>query len=291
MKEDPKPPRSHRPQLPGEWDAVVLKALAKDPRRRFQSANEMKSAIEALGTEALDIASRPRPAKLFAAAAAAFLIVAFLASMLGYSAMAGSGRASVGSYLAEAAARGQLSGTVLVARHGKVLLDQGYGYADLATHRRNDASTEYGLANATTTALMVGDALQGTQSITGISPNNVAASMTNLWWSLCTQFSQADYGGVRCRRDWSGLTVANLVDGTAGFSNYRTGAKGDDVVTAWTRCLSLPVRRPIPGQVNYSTCDDIILGTPGADRLPPWPRYPRGHMAAYGYHPGRTEHH
>ena len=69
MKEDPEPPRSRRPGLPGDWDAVVLKALAKDPRRRFQSANEMKSAIEALGTEALDKASRPRPAKLFAAAA------------------------------------------------------------------------------------------------------------------------------------------------------------------------------------------------------------------------------
>ena len=112
---------------------------------------------------------------------------------------------------------------MLVAGHGKVLLDQGYGYADLATHRRNDASTEYGLANATTTALMVGDVLQGTQSISGISPNNVTGTMTDLSWALCTEFSQADYAGVPCRRDWQGLTVANLVDGTAGFSNYPTG--------------------------------------------------------------------
>ena len=124
---------------------------------------------------------------------------------------------------------------------------RGYGYADLATHRRNDANTEYGLANATTTALMVADVLQGTQSITGISPNNVAGTMTDLSWGLCTEFSQPDYANVLCPQAWSRLTVANLVDGTAGLSNYRTGAKGQDVTTSWHTVPGAPRPAPDPG--------------------------------------------
>ena len=91
MKEEPPPPSSRRSGLPREWDEVILKALAKDPRRRFRSASEMKSAIEGLGTHAAERSARPKQAKRFAVAGAALLVVALLASMLGYSAAAGNG--------------------------------------------------------------------------------------------------------------------------------------------------------------------------------------------------------
>ncbi|MGE3453603.1 MAG: protein kinase [Kofleriaceae bacterium] len=40
------PPSHHRPEVPPELDAVTMKALAPDPRDRFQTAAEMKQAIE-----------------------------------------------------------------------------------------------------------------------------------------------------------------------------------------------------------------------------------------------------
>lgn len=43
---DPPPPRSLRPGIPRRLDAVVTKALARDPADRFQTAEEMSEAVE-----------------------------------------------------------------------------------------------------------------------------------------------------------------------------------------------------------------------------------------------------
>jgi serine/threonine protein kinase len=48
--EPPPPPRELNPALPEELEAMVLKALAKDPADRFQSAEEMGEAIQSLRT-------------------------------------------------------------------------------------------------------------------------------------------------------------------------------------------------------------------------------------------------
>ena len=37
-----------------DWDALILKALNKEPRRRFQSMSEMKRDIETLSTQSAD---------------------------------------------------------------------------------------------------------------------------------------------------------------------------------------------------------------------------------------------
>jgi hypothetical protein len=42
------PPRAVRAGVPREFDTIVLKALAKDPAQRYQSAREMASALEGL---------------------------------------------------------------------------------------------------------------------------------------------------------------------------------------------------------------------------------------------------
>ena len=101
------------------------------------------------------------------------------------------------SDISRSSAIGQLSGTVLVARHGKVLLDRGYGYADLATHRPNDANTEYGLANSTTTALLVAGVIQGTQAEPGIDPAN-GLGPTALNFPICDLSSFTGISGVIC---------------------------------------------------------------------------------------------
>ncbi len=48
LNEDPKPPRELRPELSEELEAVVLKAMAKDPTERYASANDMLVDLNAL---------------------------------------------------------------------------------------------------------------------------------------------------------------------------------------------------------------------------------------------------
>ncbi|OQA13440.1 MAG: Serine/threonine-protein kinase PknB [Chloroflexi bacterium ADurb.Bin360] len=45
MDFSPPPPRSIRPSVPPELEALIMRALAKDPRYRFSSAAEMRAAI------------------------------------------------------------------------------------------------------------------------------------------------------------------------------------------------------------------------------------------------------
>jgi len=49
--EPPPPLREINPALPGELEAVVLRALAKDPAERYQSAEEMAEALRMVRTE------------------------------------------------------------------------------------------------------------------------------------------------------------------------------------------------------------------------------------------------
>jgi hypothetical protein len=48
LKADVLPPRAVRAGIPREFDTIVLKALAKDPDQRYQSAQEMASALSRL---------------------------------------------------------------------------------------------------------------------------------------------------------------------------------------------------------------------------------------------------
>ena len=45
VREDPMPPSERHDDIPAELDAVVLKALAKDPEKRYQSAAEMRTDL------------------------------------------------------------------------------------------------------------------------------------------------------------------------------------------------------------------------------------------------------
>jgi serine/threonine-protein kinase len=48
VRETPLPPSRLRADLPWEWDALILKALAKDPVRRFGTAHALEEAIAEL---------------------------------------------------------------------------------------------------------------------------------------------------------------------------------------------------------------------------------------------------
>ncbi|WP_103502661.1 MULTISPECIES: Stk1 family PASTA domain-containing Ser/Thr kinase [Streptomyces] len=47
VREEPQPPSVFDPEIPPDTDAIVLKALTKDPDYRYQSADEMRADIEA----------------------------------------------------------------------------------------------------------------------------------------------------------------------------------------------------------------------------------------------------
>jgi eukaryotic-like serine/threonine-protein kinase len=55
VREQPQPPSDFDPEITPVMDAIVLKALVKDPSHRYQSAEEMRMDIKAC----LD--GRPRP--------------------------------------------------------------------------------------------------------------------------------------------------------------------------------------------------------------------------------------
>jgi serine/threonine-protein kinase len=66
VREDPLPPSQFDPELPPEIDAIVLKALAKNPENRYQSADEMRADID----RALDGRPVAAPAVMMAAGTA-----------------------------------------------------------------------------------------------------------------------------------------------------------------------------------------------------------------------------
>jgi hypothetical protein len=52
LQDQPAAPSSINPSVPADWDGLILKALAKDPGKRFQSAQLMERAIEGLSDRA-----------------------------------------------------------------------------------------------------------------------------------------------------------------------------------------------------------------------------------------------
>lgn len=46
VREDPSPPSQTAPDVPGSVDAIVLKAMSKNPANRYQSAEEMRADLE-----------------------------------------------------------------------------------------------------------------------------------------------------------------------------------------------------------------------------------------------------
>jgi DNA-binding beta-propeller fold protein YncE len=63
LQEDPPAPSAVDPSIPADWDALILKALAKDPAKRYQSAAAFMGAIADLSTgEGPDAAAGARAA-------------------------------------------------------------------------------------------------------------------------------------------------------------------------------------------------------------------------------------
>jgi len=64
INETAQPPRKVRPGVPRDWEALILKMLAKDPAQRFQTATALEAAISGLSTEDTRKAASAQPATL-----------------------------------------------------------------------------------------------------------------------------------------------------------------------------------------------------------------------------------
>ncbi len=58
LKEDPAPPSSLRPDCPEELDRIILRAMARDPEQRYQSAAEIYYDLSVLNPEAAEDGQR-----------------------------------------------------------------------------------------------------------------------------------------------------------------------------------------------------------------------------------------
>lgn len=63
VQEQPPSPRNLVPSIPKELERVILKAIEKEPSRRFQSASEFRQALARLGT--IDVNAAALPANAF----------------------------------------------------------------------------------------------------------------------------------------------------------------------------------------------------------------------------------
>ncbi len=64
LTQDPRPPGALRAGIPRPLERVVMRALARDPEERFQSAEEMRAALDGMAAERPvtgTVASAPRP--------------------------------------------------------------------------------------------------------------------------------------------------------------------------------------------------------------------------------------
>jgi CubicO group peptidase (beta-lactamase class C family)/streptogramin lyase len=248
LQDEPVAPSRVNPDVPQAWDGLILKALAKDPRERFQSAGEMAQAVQELPIQH-DAGDR-RPARpgvraLVAGASTALIagIVAVGAILfwphpthgLAQSPLAG----KLNAYLNSLASRNQISGTVLVARKGQILVSRGFGLADRAHRVPNVPATKY----------------QGF----GFNTNIVAALKLEEQGKIHGSDHICAYL-PSCPANWRPITIHQVLDGTSGLFDINWPAAEGNTAQSLNACHG-PLQPPPSGTTFYGNCDVVVLGT------------------------------
>ena len=253
LQETPLNPSEVNNEVPSGWDAVILKALSKHPANRFQSVNDMIQAVTWLnmGGEHSVGAKRlkwPVRVAVGAAAAAAFAVLVVALWLQGPTiTVHATLTTELRSYFSRLSKDHGLSGTVLVARRGRVLLDQGYGFANRAGHIPNQADSAYGIGGVT-------QVLSSTALLSAASLGEVRLSDP-----ICPFLPS-------CPAAWKIITIKMLLDGTSyipGGNGW--GTPGNSVTQTLIGCQSQPLEAR-PGShvgVNYASdadCDQTVMG-------------------------------
>ena len=262
LQEQPVPPSSVNPNVPGDWDNLILKALQKEPVKRYRSATLMGQAISELGD---NLPSRPDrkawAARVFLASSltAAALVAGLVMWRLPAHANT-STSAKIQADLSRLAAHGQLSGTVLVAQRGRILVDQGYSLADRRLRRPNRPNTRYPVAGLSPILSLTAD-LQFAE-----------AGLPRWHDSICRYLP-------RCTQRWAAVTVGMLLDGTSHLPWYDGfGNAGTSVAQSLAGCQSLPLDGKPGSGIDYQNCDYLVLAMIAQTAGGPW-----AHTGIFGY--------
>jgi serine/threonine protein kinase len=244
LQDQPIAPSSINPAVPADWDALILKALAKDPAKRFQSAQLMERAIVGLSerrSPKLRTTNKRSKVAVAGGLLVAFMIVALLVWRWPVSTAHATVSTQIKTYLSGLAKRGQLSGTVLVAHNGKMLVDSGYGLADKSGRISNGPNTRYG----------VGGVSQAF-SITAVL-RFVEQGVLKWNSSICTYLPT-------CPRSWKPITVGMVVEGRADLPFVNFGVPGNSPSQSLIQCQKLPLDAKLGSKIDYQNCTDLVMG-------------------------------
>lgn len=177
------------------------------------------------------------------------LALAMLLGALANAGAAGGETRSVASkldeYLRSQVDRG-FSGAVLVARHGKVLLSQGYGYANAEWKIPNTAQTRFRIASLT-------------KSFTATAIMQLRErGQLDLADCICKYVDP-------CPQAWNSVTLHHLLSNSSGIPNYFWGTEPDRQEAATREQVLARIReRPLefpPGtQFSYGNSSWYLLG-------------------------------
>jgi YVTN family beta-propeller protein len=245
LQEEPTPPSRVDPTIPADWDALILKAMAKDPAKRFQSAREIAAAVASLGEQP---GSRVPPVRRRRWGAALVGTVALVAAVVTGVLVHAETRSHyttlssrIDAYLSGLATHGQFSGTVLVGQKGDVVLAKGYGLADRAKKVPNSPTTIYpasGVINSVTLAAGLKLEEQG---------------------KLHDQDRVCSYISF-CPRSWKPMTVRMVLDGTSKLPDYDWGIRGNTIAQSIAICQGDPLTAAYGTKGPYKACTELVLG-------------------------------
>jgi CubicO group peptidase (beta-lactamase class C family) len=156
--------------------------------------------------------------------------------------------AAMNAYLTGLLQAKVFSGSVLVARHGRVILSKGYGFADLADHLPNTVNSEFRIGSISKQFAAV--AILQLQEAGKLSIHD----------KLCRYFQP-------CPKAWAPITLQELLTHTSGFP---TNATIPGVTMDVTKPISaaqgiallkrIPVDRPPGASYEYSNYNFDLLG-------------------------------
>jgi tetratricopeptide (TPR) repeat protein/TolB-like protein len=146
----PDPPSALNPRITPGLDRIILKALEKEPEQRYQSARELKVALDSVQTT-MPAAAAERPRSLVAVTVGVLALVAVAGAILGLNLWGTRDRL----WPARAAGNGAAVVTPVKARQAIAVL----GFKNVSG-RPDDAWLSTALSEMTTTELAAGEQLQ-----------------------------------------------------------------------------------------------------------------------------------
>src|SRR5258708_12872010 len=81
LEQPPSPPSSRNQGISPALESIIVKAIDKDPERRYQSARELRIDLERLGTGAVPLATRRTSSRRWIAGLGALLLLVLAAGI------------------------------------------------------------------------------------------------------------------------------------------------------------------------------------------------------------------